>query len=120
MDSGPVSCPTTLAAARLLIHAEDHLSTMAVRSASAFDRLHAWWSRRQPLAKPSRLKLQIDDLQGQPLRAVDDAGPLTCWPLPAGTYRVTAICGDLRRSYTLTLEPGTSFDLYLRLTPDPQ
>lgn len=120
MDSRTVSCPATPAAARLLIHAEGHLSAMAVRSESAFDRLHAWWSRRQPLATQSRLKLQVDDLQGQPLRAVDDAGPLTCLPLPAGTYRVTALCGDLRRSYTLTLEPGASFDLYLRLTPDPQ
>ena len=36
-------------------------------------------------------------------------------PLPAGTYRVNADAGTVRRSYTMTLEPGASFDLHLRL-----
>ena len=93
---------------------------MGARLQSALHRLRTRFSRRRQPATQTRLKLQVDDLQGHQLRAVDDGGPLTDWPLPAGTYRITATCGDLKRSYTLTLEPGASFDLYLRLTPDPQ
>jgi hypothetical protein len=61
------------------------------------------------------LRLRIDDLQGNQVVAVDDAGPLVDVPLTAGTYRVNVQRGPLRRSYTLTLEQGTSFDLHLRL-----
>jgi len=110
---------STQAAARLLIHAEDQLSDMEGLQ-SAWHRLRARFSRRRQPATQTRLQLRVDDLQGRQLRAVDDAGPLTDWPLPAGTYRITAICGDLRRRYTLTLEPGASFDLYLRFTPELQ
>ncbi len=39
--------------------------------------------------------------------------------LPAGTYQVTAVWGSSRRSYTLTLQPGATFDLYLPLAPAP-
>jgi hypothetical protein len=52
------------------------------------------------------------------LHTVDDAGPLVEVPLPAGTYQVTVQLGCVRRSYTMTLEPGMSFDLHLRLSPD--
>ncbi|MGS0754622.1 hypothetical protein ACVBEH_07820 [Roseateles sp. GG27B] len=35
--------------------------------------------------------------------------------MPPGTYQITALLGAYRRSYTMTLEPGTSFHLHLRL-----
>ena len=115
MDTHAAPCTASLTAARLLIHAEDQRSHIGPRFDSALHRLRARYSsgRQHELRLP--LKLQVDDLQGQRLGAIDDAGPLTDLPLPAGTYRITAIRGDLRRSYTLTLEPGASFELYLRL-----
>jgi hypothetical protein len=61
------------------------------------------------------LNLRIDDLQGHRMHAVDSAGPLVDVPLPAGTYLVSVHLGPVRRSYTMTLEPGASFDLYLSL-----
>lgn len=98
-----------------MIHAEAHLSHTGPRLESALHRLRARYSSGwQPDARLP-LQLEVDDLQGQRLGAIDDAGALTDLPLPAGTYRVNAIRGNLRRSYTLTLEPGASFDLYLRL-----
>ncbi len=54
------------------------------------------------------------------MHSVDDAGPFVDIPLPAGTYHVTAELGKVRRSYTMTLEPGASFNLRLRFTADSQ
>ena len=62
--------------------------------------------------------MRIDDLHGKRMFSVDDAGPLVDVPLPAGTYHVSAQRGNARCSYTMTLEPGVSFDLRLRLVPD--
>ncbi|SDP91550.1 hypothetical protein SAMN05216303_11021 [Rhodoferax sp. OV413] len=59
------------------------------------------------------LRLEIDDLQGRRVFSQDAAGPLVELSLPEGTYNVTAIHGHVCRGYTLTLEPGKSFDLYL-------
>jgi hypothetical protein len=47
--------------------------------------------------------------------ALDDAGPLVEVALCPGTYHVSAQRGRLRRGYTVTLQQGASFDLYLRL-----
>jgi hypothetical protein len=106
-------------AARLLIHAEDDVGERDRRLASPLRRLRAlyadgpWHDERAPLG------LQVDDLQGHQVLEIDDAGPLVDVPLPAGTYHVNVHLGKVRRGYTMTLEQGTAFDLYLRLAPDP-
>ena len=46
---------------------------------------------------------------------VDDAGPLLDIELPAGTYQVTAEIDGVLRTYTLTLQRGTSSSLHLRM-----
>lgn len=114
MNTDTSSRAATLSAARLLIHAEEP-DGAGRHDASRLQRLltlHAHAPR--PCDRPP-LNLRIDDLQGHRLHTVDDAGPLVDVPLPAGTYQVSVDLGQVRRSYTMTLEPGTSFDLYLRL-----
>jgi hypothetical protein len=104
-------------AARLLIHAEGAIGD-AGSAASALRRLRARYPGGPRPAPPMPLRLRVEDLQGRRLRAVDTAGTLTEFPLPAGTYHVTAILGPLRRRYTMTLEPGRSFDLHLQFATD--
>jgi hypothetical protein len=86
------------ASAQLLIHA-------------ANDPLHAPSGRDGVLTT----ELRIDDLQGRPCFAADSTRSLIAVHLPAGTYHVSVRLGTVRRRYTLTLERGTTFDLYLRL-----
>lgn len=90
-------------------------SAAASEGHSALQRLRNWC--RLPAsgtasAKPA-LRLHVDDLQGQRVATVADAGPQLVLDLPAGTYQVTAIMGDICRGYTLTLQPGASFNLQL-------
>ena len=109
-----------MSAAHLLIHAETDVGERDRHFESPMRRLRAlyadgpWHDERAPLG------LQVDDLQGHRVLDIDDAGPLTDIPLPAGTYHVNVHLGKVRRSYTMTLEQGASFDLHLRLTPDSQ
>jgi hypothetical protein len=103
-----------------LIHAQADGSERERHFGSPLRRLRAlyadgpWHDERAPL------ELQVDDLQGHRVLEIEDAGPLTDIPLPAGTYQVSVHLGRVRRSYTMTLEEGASFDLHLRLTPGPQ
>ncbi len=101
---------------RLLIHAGHE-------SAANATFLTAAWRVLVALASSVRhrgpLSLQIDDVHGCRMLAVENAGPVTEVPLQAGTYHVIACRGRIRRRYTMTLEPETSFDLYLRLTAKP-
>lgn len=91
---------------------------LAGRHESPFQRLRAlhadgpWNEERAPLS------LQIDDLQGNRVLSVNDAAPLLDVPLPAGAYHVSVHRGKVRCGYTMTIEPGASFDLHLRLVPD--
>ena len=116
MDTRRTSSAIPPATARLLIHAAKVPDESALKS--ALHRMRARYSggrRQQPRVA---LKLQVDDLRGLRVDEIDDAGPLTELPLPPGTYLVTATAGSIRRGYTLTLEPGLSFDLYLHLVPE--
>lgn len=107
--------PPIRAAARLLIHADDQRSTGNSSFEAVLRRLRTIVATGAGQARRIPLRLRIEDLHGHRMLAVDDAGPLLEVPLPAGTYRVDADAGMLRRSYTMTLESGTSFDLHLRL-----
>ncbi len=83
-------------------------------------RERAWRWLRSWLHRPARAcaGVEIDDLQGHRLFEADPAAPLMDVPLPAGTYHVTAHRGRQRRRYTVTLEHGAHFDLYLRVSGD--
>jgi hypothetical protein len=59
-------------------------------------------------------RLEVDDLRGHRLAVVDAARAHNRFDLPAGTCVVTTIDAGRRRSYTLTLESGASFDLHVR------
>ena len=65
----------------------------------------------------SPVRLSIADLGGHEVFATEHGGPLIVVSLPAGTYRVAVSVGAVRRRYTMTLEPGASFDLHVDLTP---
>ncbi|HSW07338.1 hypothetical protein [Aquabacterium sp.] len=71
--------------------------------------------RRQPTLPTD---LRIDDLQGRRCFAADSTHALIAVHLPAGTYHVSARLGPVLRRYTVTLERGASFDLYLRLASE--
>jgi len=61
------------------------------------------------------LALEICDLQGHEMLALDAAGPWVEVALPPGTYHVSTQSGATRRCYTVALAQGQSFDLDLRL-----
>jgi hypothetical protein len=109
-----------VSAARLVVHAEDEGRAQGKRFELPLRRLRALYADGPWHDEQAPLCLQIDDLQGRRVLAIDDAGPLSDVPLPAGTYQVTVSLGKVRRSYTMVLEQGASFDLYLRLAPERQ
>ncbi len=115
LDSRIVPDTTEVSPAHLLIHAGAEAGPTVASLESTLHRLRA---RLAAVGLPdvrAPLKLRVEDLQGRRLHTVDDAASVTVVSLPAGTYHVTAILGDLRRSYTLTLAQGAMLDLYLRL-----
>jgi hypothetical protein len=112
------SLAPTLSPARLLIHIAEPVNTGRRHFETPLRRLFALHPDGPCNRSRVPLRLQIDDLEGRRVHTVDDAGPLVDVPLPAGTYQVSVLLGTLRRSYTMTLLPGASFDLHLRLMPD--
>jgi hypothetical protein len=114
MESGAaasiVTTPTP--AARLLIH-RPHPARMDDWSVeSLIQHLRpsdADRSRRDRVP----LKLEIHDLQGNSVLALDAAGALVEVALQPGTYHVTTQLGCVRRRYTINVESGASTDLHL-------
>jgi len=116
IQRAPVSA-ATVSAARLMIHAERGRRSMGGLLELPLLRLRSWYPGGPWKDHSAPLHLQIDDLHGRPVVVIENAGPLIELPLTAGTYHVAAFQGTLRRAYTVTLEPGATFDLHLRLTP---
>jgi hypothetical protein len=110
--------PSSGAPARLRIHAERPAGGPATALESALHRLRRRYASGRATPQRPPLALQVDDLQGRRLLAIEDAGALTDLPLAAGTYQVGVTLDGRRRSYTLTLEAGAAFDLHLQLAPD--
>lgn len=112
--------PTSLDAspsllARLLIHAAADPASSNTYIATTLQWLRGLYPAGDgpPPGPEAALHLHIDDLQGRRVFSDDAAGPLVALDLPEGTYHVTAVHGNVCRSYTLALVPGNSFDLYL-------
>jgi hypothetical protein len=103
--------------AHLLIHTDTELDRRGRRSAAApLQRLLELYSDG-PERERTRLHVEIHDLRGHQVLAVEDASPLVDVTLPAGTYHVSTRLGTVQRSYTMSLRAGGAFDLHLRLTP---
>ena len=103
--------------ARLLIHAAAATGASPNNARSPLQWLRALCQFRALRGQRGQLRLNIADLHGRQVLATEDSGPLTVVSLPAGTYHVDAHLGNVRRRYTMTLEHGASFDLYLDLAP---
>jgi hypothetical protein len=110
----------TQSTARILIHAGSDVGAGGRHVKSPLQWLRALCSAVLSLCERASLRLQIEDLQGHQVLALEDGGPLVVVALPAGTYHVNAQLGNLRRCYTMTLKEGASFDVYLNLAPVPQ
>ena len=115
METATAACGHTLSAARLYVHAEGGVTFTGLWVEAQLRNLLARLRRSDLLGASSSLRLQIEDLRKHCVRVIDDAELLTDIPLPAGTYHITATLGQWKRRYTMTLEPGTTFHLYLRL-----
>ena len=105
----------TRATACLLIHAA--AATGPNNGRSPLQWLCALFQYRALRSQRGQLRLNIADLHGRQVLATEVGGLLTVVSLPAGTYHVDAHLGNVRRRYTMTLEQGASFDLYLDLVP---
>lgn len=102
---------------QLRIHTDPHAADNEPGYKAALHRLRArlWQNRVRDHRLP--LKVRIDDLQGCRYADIEALAPLINVDLPAGTYHVTAERGAALRRYTIKLESGAGFDLYLQLTP---
>jgi hypothetical protein len=96
--------------ARLVIHAANGPDSVLRR---AFQRLVGWLIGPRPDRRGLPLKLTVQDLEGHRISTFEPSGPLTKLRLTPGTYVVVASNGSERRTYTLTLSAGTSFELYV-------
>jgi hypothetical protein len=70
--------------------------------------------RGAPPADRAPPTLEIHDLPGRRLLTLTNAGaPLIDMVLPTGTYHVTALTGENRRSYTVVLAQDATTELHL-------
>ncbi len=102
------------AGAHLLIHTGGDAAGGGWSLEALLQRMRAHVLSR-PCPERAQLALEIHDQRGHSVLALDLAGSLVDVALQPGTYRVTAWRGTTRRSYTVALSPGTSFDLHVRL-----
>ena len=114
MQNHALASPGVSAVCHLLIHAksDDGSNGWSVESLVQRIRAHVLDG---PRGERPPTRLEIRDLEGQRVLAIDGACTLVDVALSPGTYHVRAELTGTRRSYTVALEPGASFDLYLRL-----
>ncbi len=105
-------------AARLQIHAGSAWGTGGGRARSLLQWLRSLYRSLPRRDERAPLRVKIADAQGQQVLALEDSAPLMVVFLQAGTYHVDARLEDVRRRYTMTLEQGASFDLYLDFAPN--
>lgn len=117
MDPRNTASARVSAAARLLIHTrgDDGCAGWSVDSIIQRMRARVLDGLRRDRAL---LALEIQDLEGHRLLALDDTGPLVDVALPPGIYHVSTELAGTRRQYTVALEQGASVDLFLRLDGD--
>lgn len=103
----------------LRVHSSENNPEEGGRLRQWIERLGGRLSRHgHPPARP-QMALCITDLTGRRFFHCDHSDTITPITLPAGTYHVAAGCGQVKRSYTVTLLPGSTLDLHLRLPWQP-
>lgn len=112
MDTDTLASSEASAAARLLIHAEREVGALAWRAEALIQRMRAH-VMGEPRLGHAGLALEIHDLLGHKVLALNSAAALVDVALPPGTYHVTALLGGASRRYTVALERGQLFNLYL-------
>ena len=102
-----------MAATRLLIHAAsaDGSDGWSIESFIQRMRAHVLDGPHSGHALPA---LEIQDLEGRRVLALDNTCPLVDVALAPGTYHVTTDLAGTKRRYTVALEQGASVDLHLR------
>jgi len=109
---GLLAAPQGENCAYLIVHAE---SDGAPRlQASPWQRLRAWCRLGTRLAAPEALSLTLADRYGHTVLSLPEADPVLGIALAPGTYHLTAVRGNARRGYTVSLPAGSRFDLHLR------
>lgn len=119
MDTHTLASADGAPASRLLIHAAGDNGGDGWSVESWLHRVRAHVLDR-PRSERAPLALEIHDLQGHRVLALDDARPLVDVALPPGTYHVSTNLAGTRRRYTIALEQGASFNLYLQRAHDRQ
>lgn len=110
-DPTPTATTPRPAQAHLLIHAEIEPAARRGRRDAPWQRLLALWARKCPAPRP--LRVRIHDVAHHEVAAFEEPGALLDVTLPEGTYHVMTELGSVRRGYTMTLQAGGVFDLYL-------
>jgi hypothetical protein len=116
MDTCTFGSTVTPPAARLLIHTEVVTGANPSWFKAALRQIRALYANAFTSTARMPLSVKVIDLQGHCVCVIESVGPLIAIPLPCGTYHVKAQFGEICRKYTLTIESGTSTDLYLRQT----
>jgi hypothetical protein len=101
-------CPATRS--RLLIHA---CAGEARWSAAALWRRALARVRGSPCMDAALTTLEIRDLPGRRLLTLTNPDTLIDMVLPTGTYHVTALTGEDRRSYTVVLAQDATTEIHL-------
>jgi len=116
MDIGTFKSAVKLPDSQLLIHTDDPYTVGTSRLKPVLRRLRSLYTQVLPGSKPLPIKILIFNLQGQCVFSTEWAGPLVTVILPSGAYHIKAVFGEVRKSYTLSIESGMATDLYLRWT----
>lgn len=116
MDISTSRSVVKLPDSQLLIHTDDPSSFGTSRFQPLLRRLRSFYTQVLPGSKRLPIKILIFDLQGHCVFSTEWAGPLVSVALPGGAYHIKAVFGEMRKSYTLTIESGIATDLYLRWT----
>jgi hypothetical protein len=116
MDISTSQSAVKLPDSQLLIHTDDPSTVGTSRLEPVLRRLRSLYTQVLPSSPPLPIKILIFDLQGHCVFSTEWAGPLVTVALPGGAYHIKVLVGEMRKSYTLTIESGVATDLDLRWT----
>lgn len=113
--TGDTTTPSGINWAYLIVHADSDCASRL--RASSWQRLRNWWRLGMRTDASAALSLTLADKHGHTVLSLPHADPVLGVALAPGTYHLTALRGDARRGYTVSLPAGSRFDLHLRFSP---